>query len=100
VRQAPVEELRSAVANAGQLVTLKLGDFAPEMLEKLEALDGVAEISASRDGRHTRLEVQLAGLTTAELTSALVDAGALVFSVEPHEPTLEDVFLASTEEEE
>jgi ABC-2 type transport system ATP-binding protein len=100
VRQAPVEELRSAVADAGQLVTLKLGDFAPEMLEKLEALDGVAEISASRDGRHTRLEVQLAGLTTAELTSALVDAGALVFSVEPHEPTLEDVFLASTEEEE
>jgi hypothetical protein len=30
----------------------------------------------------------------------VVDAGALVFSVEPHEPTLEDVFLASTEEEE
>lgn len=99
VRQAPVEELRSAVADAGQLVTLKLGDFAPEMLEKLEALDGVSEARASPDGRHTRLEVQLAGLTTAELTSALVEAGALVFSVAPHEPTLEEVFLASTEEE-
>jgi hypothetical protein len=29
-----------------------------------------------------------------------VVAGAVLFSVEPHEPTLEDVFLASTEEEE
>ena len=80
-------------------MTLKLGDFLPKMLATVEALDGVTEAQASPDGRHTRLEVQLAGLTTAALTSALVDAGALVFSVAPHEPTLEEVFLASTEEE-
>ncbi len=43
---------------------------------------------------------QLSGITTASLTSALVELGTLVFSVEPHEPTLEDVFLVSTEEEE
>ena len=64
------------------------------------AMDGVVGAHAAPERQHTRLEVQLSGITTASLTSALVELGTLVFSVEPHEPTLEDVFLASTEEEE
>ena len=39
------------------------------------------------------------GISGDMTLGALVDAGALVFSVAPHEPTLEEVFLASTEEE-
>ncbi|HJP44348.1 MAG: ABC transporter ATP-binding protein [Candidatus Poseidoniia archaeon] len=100
VRQAPVDELRNAVADAGQRVTLKLGDFLPKMLDYVEAMDGVVGAHAAPEKQHTRLEVQLSGITTASLTSALVELGTLVFSVEPHEPTLEDVFLVSTEEEE
>ena len=77
--------------------TMRVGGFEPALLEDIEALPSVQEVRAAPDGRHTRLDVQLRDDDTSALASALVGLGLKLYSVEPHEPTLEEVFLARTE---
>ena len=97
VLQDEVEALRATVREAGLQATLRVGGFEPALLEDIEALPSDQEVRAAPDGRHTRLDVQLRDDDTSALASALVGLGLKLYSVEPHEPTLEEVFLARTE---
>ena len=97
VLQDEVEAVRATVREAGLRATLRVGGFEPEQLDDIEALPSVHEVRAVPDGRHTRLEIRLRDDDTGALATALVELGLKLYSVEPHDPTLEEVFLARTE---
>lgn len=97
VLQDEVEAVRATVREAGLRATLRVGGFEPEQLDDIEALPSVHEVRAVPDGRHTRLEIRLRDDDTSALATALVELGLKLYSVEPHDPTLEEVFLARTE---
>jgi ABC-2 type transport system ATP-binding protein len=60
--------------------------------EALAALPGVTAVAPFGAGLHVRVE--RGGLSPREVAAALAASGALDVSVEPAEPSLEDVFLA------
>lgn len=67
-------------------------DDAPRAVEAASRADGVVE--AAMYGRTLRVVVQDEVLGAAAVRTALIDAGRTIDSIDPSEPTLEDVFVS------
>ncbi len=90
-----VEGLRTRVY--GQRVRVRFVTPAPDLLELVNAVEGVAE--ASWDGEELVADVERPDESIPALVRVLVEAGAAIRSVDDSKESLEDVYLELIREE-
>ena len=97
IRQESIAEIMATVEKTAIKLSLRLGDFSKKDEKTLEKKK--IEVLEKQDlGKHKRIVLKLKEDLIPWVTDKLVSNGIKIFSVEPQNTTLEDVFLTETEE--
>ena len=97
IRQESIAEIIETVEKTAIKLSLRLGNFSKKDENTLEKKE--IEILEKQDlGKHKRIVLKLKEDLIPWVTDKLVSNGIKIFSVEPQNTTLEDVFLTETEE--
>ena len=91
-------ELKASVPG-GYLLRLRFGHNSPELLQRLQALAGVREVRANKDGDNTNsadIYADRGGSLVSEIANLASGASVELCDVHISEPSLENLFLHHT----
>ena len=98
VRQESISEIMKAVEKTAIKLSLRVNDFTKEDEELIGKNKKVKIISKKDLGKHKVILLKLKEDLIPWITDKLVSNGTKIYSIEPHNTTLEDVFLTETED--
>ena len=98
VRQESISEIMEAVEKTAIKLSLRVNDFTKEDEELIGKNKKVKIISKKDLGKHKVILLKLKEDLIPWITDKLVSNGTKIYSIEPHNTTLEDVFLTETED--
>ena len=99
IRQESIAKIIETVENTAGKLSLRLNDFTEKDEEALKKKKGIRIIEKKNLGKHKEIILKLKEDLIPWVTDKLVNNGTKIFSIEPHNTTLEDVFLTETEDE-
>ena len=99
IRQESISSIMKTVEKTAIKLSLRVNDFN-EKDEKILNKNKYISILENKDlGKHRKIILKLKEDLIPWVTDKLVENGTKIFSIEPHNMTLEDVFLTETEGE-
>ena len=99
IRQGSISSIMKTVEKTAIKLSLRVNDFN-EKNEKILNKNKYISILENKDlGKHRKIILKLKEDLIPWVTKKLVENGTKIFSIEPHNTTLEDVFLTETESE-
>ena len=98
VRQESISEIMKAVEKTAIKLSLRVNDFTKEDEELIGKNKKIKIISKKDLGKHKLILLKLKEDLIPWITDKLVSNGTKIYSIEPHNTTLEDVFLTETED--
>ena len=98
VSQESISEIMKAVEKIAIKLSLRVNDFTKEDEELISRNKKVKIISKKDLGKHKIILLKLKEDLIPWITDKLVSNGTKIYSIEPHNTTLEDVFLTETED--
>ena len=99
IRQGSISKIMETVKRTAIKLSLRVNDFN-EKNEKILNKNKYISILENKDlGKHRKIILKLKEDLIPWVTKKLVENGTKIFSIEPHNTTLEDVFLTETESE-
>ena len=98
VRQESISEIMKAVEKTAIKLSLRVNDFTKEDEELISRNKKVKIINKKDLGKHKIILLKLKEDLIPWITDKLVSNGTKIYSIEPHNTTLEDVFLTETED--
>ena len=99
IRQDSIAKIIETVENTAGKLSLRVNDFTEKDEESLKKKKGIRIIEKKNLGKHKEIILKLKEDLIPWVTDKLVNNGTKIFSIEPHNTTLEDVFLTETEDE-
>ena len=99
IRQESIAKIIETVENTAGKLSLRVNDFTEKDEESLKKKKGIRIIEKKNLGKHKEIILKLKEDLIPWVTDKLVNNGTKIFSIEPHNTTLEDVFLTETEDE-
>ena len=99
IRQESIAKIIETVENTAGKLSLRVNDFTEKDEESLKKKKGIRIIEKKNLGKHKEIILKLKEYLIPWVTDKLVNNGTKIFSIEPHNTTLEDVFLTETEDE-
>ena len=100
IRQESISKIIDTVEKTAIKLSLRLNDFTKKDQKILEKNNGIHIIENNNIGKHKRIILSLKEDLIPWVTDMLVKNGTKIFSIEPHNTTLEDVFLTETGDKE
>ena len=99
IRQGSISSIMKTVEKTAIKLSLRVNDFN-EKDEKILNKNKYISILENKDlGKHRKIILKLKEDLIPWVTDKLVENGTKIFSIEPHNTTLEDIFLTETEGE-
>tara|TARA_B100000579_G_scaffold128081_1_gene103290 strand:- start:718 stop:1689 length:972 start_codon:yes stop_codon:yes gene_type:complete len=98
VRQESISEIMKAVEKTAIKLSLRVNDFTNKDEELIIKNKKIKIINKKDLGKHKIIILKLKEDLIPWVTDKLVSNGTKIYSIEPHNTTLEDVFLTETEE--
>ena len=99
IRQESIDKIIETVENTASKLSLRVNEFTDKDEESLKKKKGINIIEKKDLGKHKEIILKLKEDLIPWVTDKLVANGTKIFSIEPHNTTLEDVFLTETENE-
>ena len=99
IRQESIAKIIETVENTAGKLSLRVNDFTEKDEESLKKKKGIRIIEKKNLGKHKEIILKLKEDLIPWVTDKLVNNGTKIFSIEPYNTTLEDVFLTETEDE-
>ena len=99
IRQESIAKIIETVENTAGKLSLRVNDFTDKDEESIKKKKGISIIEKKALGKHKEVILKLKEDLIPWVTDKLVNNGTKIFSIEPHNTTLEDVFLTETENE-
>ena len=99
IRQESIAKIIETAENTAGKLSLRVNDFTDKDEESLKKKKGIRIIEKKNLGKHKEIILKLKEDLIPWVTDKLVNNGTKIFSIEPHNTTLEDVFLTETEDE-
>ena len=99
IRQESIAKIIETVENTAGKLSLRVNDFTDKDEKSLKKKEGISIIENKALGKHKEVILKLKEDLIPWVTDKLVNNGTKIFSIEPHNTTLEDVFLTETENE-
>ena len=97
IRQESISKIMETVQKTAIKLSLRVNEFNTEIEKLLKKKKGIEIIEQKDIGKHQRIILKLKENLIPWVTDKLVANGLKIFSIEPHNTTLEDVFLTETE---
>ena len=98
VRQESISEIIKAVEKTAIKLSLRVNDFTKADEELIGKNKKIKIVNKKDLGKHKIIMLKLKENLIPWVTDKLVSSGTKIYSIEPHNTTLEDVFLTETEE--
>ena len=98
VRQESISEIIKAVEKTAIKLSLRVNDFTKADEELIGKNKKIKIVNKKDLGKHKIIMLKLKEDLIPWVTDKLVSNGTKIYSIEPHNTTLEDVFLTETEE--
>ena len=98
IRQESIAEIMATVEKTAIKLYLRVDNFSEKDEKVLRNKKGIDIIEKKNLGKHKSIVLKLKEEKIPWVTDKLVANGTKIFSIEPHNTTLEDVFLTETEE--
>lgn len=99
IRQESIAKIMETVENTAVKLSLRVNSFEKKDETLLTDKKGIELLGVKNLGKHKMVTLKLKEDLTPWVTNQLVKNGIKLFSVEPRNTTLEDVFLTETESE-
>jgi len=100
IRQESISKIIDTVEKTAIKLSLRLNNFTKKDQKILEKNKGIRILENNNLGKHKRIILSLKEDLIPWVTDMLVKNGTKIFSIEPHNTTLEDVFLTETGDKE
>ena len=98
VRQESISKIIKAVEKTAIKLSLRVNDFTKADEELIGKNKKIKIVNKKDLGKHKIIMLKLKENLIPWVTDKLVSNGTKIYSIEPHNTTLEDVFLTETEE--
>ena len=98
VRQESISEIIKAVEKTAIKLSLRVNDFTKADEELIGKNKKIKIVNKKDLGKHKIIMLKLKENLIPWVTDKLVSNGTKIYSIEPHNTTLEDVFLTETED--
>ncbi|HJM17074.1 MAG TPA: ABC transporter ATP-binding protein [Candidatus Poseidoniia archaeon] len=99
IRQESISKIVETVEKTAIKLSLRVNEFNNESEKLLQKKKGIEIIEKKDIGKHKTIILKLKEDLIPWVTDKLVANGINIFSIEPQNTTLEDVFLTETEDE-
>jgi len=96
IRQESISKIIDTVEKTAIKLSLRLNEFTKKDQKILERNKGIRVLEKNNLGKHKKIILSLKEDLIPWVTDKLVKNGTKIFSIEPHNTTLEDVFLTET----
>ncbi len=96
IRQESISKIIDTVEKTAIKLSLRLNEFTEKDQKILEKKKGIRVLEKNKIGKHKKIILNLKEDLIPWVTDKLVKNGTKIFSIEPHNTTLEDVFLTET----
>ena len=96
IRQESISKIIDTVEKTAIKLSLRLNEFTKKDQKILEKNKGIRVLEKNNLGKHKKIILSLKEDLIPWVTDKLVENGTKIFSIEPHNTTLEDVFLTET----
>jgi len=96
IRQESISKIIDTVEKTAIKLSLRLNEFTKKDQKILEKNKGIRVLKKNNLGKHKKIILSLKEDLIPWVTDKLVENGTKIFSIEPHNTTLEDVFLTET----
>ena len=96
IRQESISKIIDTVEKTAIKLSLRLNEFTKKDQKILEKNKGIRVLEKNNLGKHKKIILSLKEDLIPWVTDKLVKNGTKIFSIEPHNTTLEDVFLTET----
>ena len=96
IRQESISKIIDAVEKTEIKLSLRLNEFTKKDQKILEKNKGIRVLEKNNLGNHKKIILSLKEDLIPWVTDKLVKNGTKIFSIEPHNTTLEDMFLTET----
>ena len=96
IRQESISKIIDTVEKTAIKLSLRLNEFTEKDQKSLEKKKGIRVLEKNNIGKHKKIILNLKEDLIPWVTDKLVKNGTKIFSIEPHNTTLEDVFLTET----
>ena len=96
IRQESISKIIDTVEKTAIKLSLRLNEFTEKDQKILEKKKGIRILEKNNIGKHKKIILNLKEDLIPWVTDKLVKNGTKIFSIEPHNTTLEDVFLTET----
>jgi ABC-2 type transport system ATP-binding protein len=96
IRQESISKIIDTVEKTAIKLSLRLNEFTEKDQKILEKKKGICVLEKNNIGKHKKIILNLKEDLIPWVTDKLVKNGTKIFSIEPHNTTLEDVFLTET----
>ena len=96
IRQESISKIIDTVEKTAIKLSLRLNKFTEKDQKILEKKKGIRVLEKNNIGKHKKIILNLKEDLIPWVTDKLVKNGTKIFSIEPHNTTLEDVFLTET----
>jgi len=96
IRQESISKIIDTVEKTAIKLSLRLNEFTEKDQKILEKKKGIRVLEKNNIGKHKKIILNLKEDLIPWVTDKLVKNGTKIFSIEPHNTTLEDVFLTET----
>ena len=100
IRQESISKIIDTVEKTAIKLSLRLNNFTRKDQKILEKNKGIRILENNNLGKHKRIILSLKEDLIPWVTDILVKNGTKIFSIEPQNTTLEDVFLTETGDKE
>jgi len=97
IKQESISKIIETVEKTAIKLSLRVNEFNEESEKLLQKKKGIEIIEQKNLGKHQKIILKLKEDLIPWVTDKLVANGLKIFSIEPHNTTLEDVFLTETE---
>ena len=97
IRQGPISKIRETVEKTAIKLSLRVNIFGKKDEKILNENKNISILENKELGKHKKIILKLKEDLIPWVTNKLVENGTKIFSIEPHNTTLEDVFLTETE---
>ena len=96
IRQESISKIIDTVEKTAIKLSLRLNEFTEKDQKILEKKTGIRVLEKNNIGKHKKIILNLKEDLIPWVTDKLVKNGTKIFSIEPRNTTLEDVFLTET----
>lgn len=96
IRQESISKIIDTVEKTAIKLSLRLNEFTKKDQKILEKNKAIRVLEKNNLGKHKKIILSLKEDLIPWVTDKLVKNGTKIFSIEPHNTTLEDVFLTET----